>query len=52
MNYILKVYNKSKYLGFKRYEYKEFDSYGELMSYIHIKNIKYEDYIIYVKVIY
>ena len=51
MKYILKVYHKSKYFNFKRYEYIEFDTYEEVMIYVMKKSIKYENYEIYAKVI-
>ena len=52
MKYILKVYHKSKYLGFKKQEYIEFNSYEEVMIYICNKNITYKDYEIFAKVVY
>lgn len=52
MKYILKIYHKSKYLGFKKQEYIEFNSYEEVMIYISQKKIKYEDYEIFAKVVY
>ena len=50
MKYILKVYHKSKYLGFKKVEYKEFNTYEELMIYVCEKKIKYNNYEIFAKV--
>lgn len=50
MNYILRIYCKSKYFGFERTKYKEFDSYEETMIYITENNIKYNDYEIFLKV--
>lgn len=51
MKYILKIYNKSKYFGFKKVEYKEFNTYEELMIYVCEKKIKYENYEIFAKVV-
>lgn len=51
MKYILKVYYKSKYLGFKKHEYIEFDTYEEVMIYVMKKKIKYENYEIFAKVV-
>lgn len=51
MKYILKVYSKSKYFNFKRYEYIEFDTYEEVMIYVMKKSIKYENYEIFAKVV-
>lgn len=51
MKYILKIYHKSKYFGFKKQEYLEFDKYEDIMIYLSKKKIKYEDYEIYAKVI-
>ena len=51
MKYILKIYYKSKYFGFEKTEYKEFNKYSEVMLYICKHNIKYENYEIYAKVI-
>lgn len=51
MKYILKVYHRSKYIGFKKQEYIEFNSYEEIMIYLSQKKIKYEDYEIYAKVV-
>jgi len=51
MNYLLKIYHKSKYFGFKKYEYIEFESYCEIMIYVNDKNLKYENYEIYAKVV-
>lgn len=51
MKYILKVYHKSKYLGFKKQEYIEFSTYEKVVVYICKNNLKYEDYEIYAKVI-
>lgn len=47
MKYILKIYYKSKYFGFKKYEYIEFDTFILMMNYInknHLKSINYEMY--------
>lgn len=49
--YILKVYHKSKYLGFKKREYLEFDTFKEVQNYISKQNLKYIDYELYGKVI-
>ena len=51
MRYILKIYYKSKYFGFEKIEYKEFETYEEVMIYIMKKSIKYENYEIFAKVI-
>lgn len=48
MNYILKVYHKSKYLGFEKIQYKEFDNLSDLMSYV-LKNKLEDNYQIYIK---
>lgn len=50
MKYLLKVFKKSKYIGFKKYEYIEFNSYEEVMIYICNKQIKYNNYEIYAKI--
>lgn len=50
MKYLLKVYKKSKYIGFHKYEYIEFNSYEEVMIYICNKKIKYNNYEIYAKI--
>lgn len=39
MNYILKYYVKSKYLGYKKVYYREFETYQELMSYCYDRKI-------------
>ena len=52
MKYILKVYHKSKYFGFKKQEYIEFNSFEEIMIYLSKKKIRYEDYEIFAKVVY
>lgn len=52
MNYILKYWYKSKYFGFKRLEYKEFDSYSQIMIFILENKIKYNEYEIFSKVCY
>lgn len=52
MNYILKYWYKSKYFGFKRLEYKEFDSYSQIMIFISENKIKYNEYEIFSKVCY
>ena len=51
MKYILKIYHKSKYFGFEREEYKEFDTYEQIMLYVSEKKICYENYEIYGRVI-
>ena len=51
MNYIINFYKKSKYFGFVRCEYKEFNSYQEAYNYIDLHKIKSSDYDIYAKVI-
>lgn len=51
MNYILKIYHKSKYFNFKRYEYLEFNSYEEIYNFVNNHNLKSSDYEIYGKVI-
>lgn len=51
MKYILKIYHKSKYFGFEREEYKEFDTYEQIMLYVTEKKIRYENYEIYGRVI-
>ena len=51
MKYILKVYHKSKYLGFKKQEYIEFNSFEEIMIYLSKKKIQYKDYEIFAKVV-
>lgn len=50
MKYILKVYKNSKYFGFKKQEYIEFNSYEEVMIYVCNKKIKYDNYEIYAKI--
>lgn len=50
MKYLLKVKIKSKYLGFHKIEYIEFNSYEEVMIYICNKNIRYDNYEIYAKI--
>lgn len=50
MKYLLKVKIKSKYLGFHKTEYIEFNSYEEVMIYICNKNINYKDYEVYAKI--
>ena len=49
--YILKVYHKSKYFGFKKHEYLEFYTFKEIQNYIFKQNLKYTDYELYTKVI-
>lgn len=46
MKYILKLYYFSKYLGYEKIKYKEFDKYEDLVFYLLInKNyLKYEIY--------
>lgn len=46
-NYILKVYHKSKYFGFKKIEFKEFEEYKDIILYIAKNKLKQKDYIIY-----
>lgn len=50
MKYLLKVKIKSKYLGFHKTEYLEFNSYEEVMIYVCNKQIKYDNYEIYAKI--
>lgn len=50
MKYLLKVKIKSKYLGFHKTDYIEFNSYEEVMIYICNKNIRYDNYEIYAKI--
>lgn len=50
MNYILKYYKKSKYIGFNKMYYKEFQSYEDAYHYVCDHNIRYCDYDIYAKV--
>lgn len=52
MKYILKYFYPSKYFGFKRYKYKEFEKYEEIMIFISDNKIKFEDYEIFGKIIY
>lgn len=47
MNYILRIKKKSKYFGFEKIEYKEFESYSECMIYICENKIRYDMYNIY-----
>lgn len=49
--YILKIYYKSRYFGFKRVEYKEFDDYVKMIIYISEKKIDYRNYQIFSKVV-
>lgn len=49
--YILRIKHKSKYFGFKKCEYIEFDTFEEVEYYIFKQNLKYTDYEIYAKVI-
>lgn len=51
MNYVLKYYKRSKYLGFSRLEYKEFYDYQEMYEFIEKHKIRSSDYDIYGKVI-
>lgn len=51
MNYILKYYRRSRYLGFSRLEYKEFNSYSELYNFVDKYQLRSCDYDIYGKVI-
>lgn len=51
MNYILKIKIKSKYLGFHKTEYIEFNSYEEIVFYLRKHKIKYDNYEIYGKII-
>ena len=50
MKYLLKLKIKSKYFGFHKTEYIEFNSYEEVMIYICKKNIKYNNYEVYAKI--
>ena len=50
MRYLLKVYSKSKYFGFKKCEYIEFNSYEEVMIYVCNNKIKYNNYEVYAKI--
>jgi len=47
MIYLLKYYIKSKYFGYSKIYYKEFETYQELMSYCYDKKIKNFD--VYIK---
>ena len=47
MNYILRIEYKSKYFGFKKIEYIEFDSYEECIVYVCKNDIRYDMYSIY-----
>lgn len=51
MKYILKIYHKSKYFGFEKIEYKEFETYADLMVYVCDKQLKYENYEVFAKVV-
>ncbi len=51
MNYILKYIAKSKYFGFIKVYYKEFNSYQELYEFVEKYEIRSSDYDIYGKVI-
>lgn len=51
MRYILKVYHKLKYLGFKKHEYLEFNTFIAVRNYLSKQNLKYTDYELYAKVI-
>lgn len=46
-NYILKVYHKSKYFGFTRSEFKEFERYEDLKRYVIKKKLRQSEYVIY-----
>lgn len=46
MKYILKIYYRSKYIGYQKVEYKEFESYIDTIRYLSNREcIKYELYI-------
>lgn len=47
MNYILRIKHKSKYFGFEKIEYKEFNSYAECLGYVVDNNIRYDMYNLY-----
>lgn len=49
MKYILKLYYSSKYLGYEKTIYKEFDNYNDLILYLLINIKNYTKYIIYEK---
>ena len=51
MRYILKYWYKSKYFGFKRLDYKEFETYEQVVIYICENSIKYDEYEIFAKII-
>lgn len=51
MNYIIKYFTKSKYLGRVRVNYKEVESYEEAYKFVTKNKIKSSDYAIYGKVI-
>jgi len=50
MNYILKYYKKSRYIGFNKLYYKEFNTYQDAYEFTIKENIKSCDYDIYAKV--
>ena len=49
MKYILKIYSTSKYFGYERVQYKEFDTYDDLIIDLIINAKHYKSYEIYEK---
>lgn len=50
MKYLLKVKIKSKYLGFHKTEYIEFNTYEDVMLYVCNNKINYKNYEVYAKI--
>lgn len=50
MDYILKYYKKSKYIGFKKLYYKEFNTYQDAYKFTLDEEIRSCDYDIYARV--
>ena len=50
MTYLLKYYDKSKYFGFNKLYYKEFNTYEEVMIYVCENNINYKNYTVYARI--
>lgn len=47
MRYIIRYITHSKYFGYKRINYKEFDNYEEMIGFIRKNKLKHSDYTIY-----
>jgi len=47
MKYILKIYYRSKYIGYQKVEYKEFENYCDVI--IYVLNNRLSDYEIYIR---